>query len=406
MDNKESIAYLRSPKAIREQSAKVFAAGLEGKLAHFWVRPEKLSDAAKLVLDVTRKSYPDFNVPYHSRWRHFDAVRLKRLDEMLVDKSPEDVARIKCELAIMSVLLDAGSGLKWKWKDDLSGTTLTKSEGLAAASFDMYLDGGFSADPDSPLQVDPIGLQAIGKKQLAAYFQVSSDNPLLGFDGRLNLLHRLGNAITSHPKIFGQYEHRLGTIFDDLDSHAGNGKLPARKILSTVLEGLGSIWPGRTSLAGTNLGDVWCHSALDPTSVGHGLVPFHKLSQWLTYSLMEPLEEAGVEVQHVEELTGLAEYRNGGLFVDTGVIGLKDPAAASTPHPVSSELVVEWRALTVTLLDMVAEHIRKDLGKSPLDLPLAKVLQGGTWAAGRQIALEKRPDGAPPIVIQSDGTVF
>ena len=92
--------------------------------------------------------------------------------------------------------------------------------------------------------------------------------------------------------------------------------------------------------------------------------------------------------------------------MDTGVIGLKDPAAASTPQPVSSELVVEWRALTVTLLDMVADHIRKQLGKSALDLPLAKVLQGGTWVAGRQIALEKRPDGAPPLSIQSDGTVF
>ena len=106
-------------------------------MAHFWIRPDKLGDAAKLVLDVTRKAYPDFNVPYHSRWRHFDALRLKKLDEKLAGKPPEDVARIKCELAIVSVLLDAGSGLKWKWKDDLTGTTLTKSEGLAAASFDM-----------------------------------------------------------------------------------------------------------------------------------------------------------------------------------------------------------------------------------------------------------------------------
>jgi hypothetical protein len=406
MENKESIAYLRSPKAIRDQSAKIFAAGMDGKLAHFWVRPDRLSDVAKLVVDVTRKSYPDFNIPYHSRWRHFDALRLQRLDEKLVDKSPEEIARIKCELAIVSVILDAGAGLKWKWKDELTGATLTKSEGLAAASFDMYLDGGFSGDPDSPLQVDPIGLQTIGKKQLAAYLQVSSDNPLMGFDGRLNLLHKLGHAITNHPKIFGQYEHRLGTIFDDLDSHAGNGKLPARKIFSTVLEGLGSIWPGRTSLGGTLLGDVWCHSALDPASIGHGLVPFHKLSQWLTYSLIEPLEEAGVEVQHVEELTGLAEYRNGGLFLDTGVIGLKDHSALTIPHSVNSEVVVEWRALTVTLLDMVADEIRKGLGKSALDLPLAKVLQGGTWAAGRKVALEKRPDGAPPLAIQSDGTVF
>jgi hypothetical protein len=40
------------------------------------------------------------------------------------------------------------------------------------------------------------------------------------------------------------------------------------------------------------------------------------------------------------------------------------------------------------------------------DLPLAKVLQGGTWAAGRQIAADRRPQGRPPIQIISDGTVF
>lgn len=36
-----------------------------------------------------------------------------------------------------------------------------------------------------------------------------------------------------------------------------------------------------------------------------------------------------------------------------------------------------------------------------------KVLEGGTWTAGRKIAKEKRPETCgPPIVIVSDGTVF
>ena len=46
------------------------------------------------------------------------------------------------------------------------------------------------------------------------------------------------------------------------------------------------------------------------------LVPFHKLSQWLSYSLIESLERSGLKVLHIDQLTGLAEYRNGGLFVD------------------------------------------------------------------------------------------
>ena len=54
-------------------------------------------------------------------------------------------------------------------------------------------------------------------------------------------------------------------------------------------------------------------------------MPFHKLSQWLTYSLLEPFEWAGVTVTGLDALTGLPEYRNGGLLLDTGVLRLRDP---------------------------------------------------------------------------------
>jgi len=102
----------------------------------------------------------------------------------------------------------------------------------------------------------------------------------------------------------------------------------------------------------------------------------------------------------------LPEYRNGGLFLDSGVIALKDESDRTKAHEVSSPLVVEWRALTVALLDEVGALIRQRLGRSREELPLAKVLEGGTWAAGRRIAREKRVDGGPPLTIVSDGTVF
>jgi hypothetical protein len=135
-------------------------------------------------------------------------------------------------------------------------------------------------------------------------------------------------------------------------------------------------------------------------------VPFHKLSQWLTYSLCEPLEESGVRITGMEELTGLAEYRNGGLFVDGGVLTPRHPGVLSETHDVSSPLVVEWRALTIALLDRTAAAMRARLGLSAEELPLAKVLEGGTWRAGRELARERRPDGASPIRVHSDGTVF
>ena len=92
------------------------------------------------------------------------------------------------------------------------------------------------------------------------------------------------------------------------------------------------------------------------------LMPLHKLSQWLSYSLIEPLQRAGIDVTDIDGLTGLAEYRNGGLFVDGGVLTFRDEADASREHDVASPLVVEWRALTVALLDRVADGVRHRLG--------------------------------------------
>jgi len=193
---------------------------------------------------------------------------------------------------------------------------------------------------------------------------------------------------------------RPGALFDILAKHAENGRLPAPVILEVLLQALGPIWPGRLSLGGVPLGDCWKHPAVD------GFVPLHKLSQWMSYSLIEPLEASGIQVVDVDGLTGLAEYRNGGLFVDTGVLVLKDPDDASHAHPVDGPLVVGWRSLTVGLLDKLAPLVRERLGVSAEDFPLARVLEGGSWAAGRRIAKQKRPDLSPPIAVISDGTVF
>jgi hypothetical protein len=154
------------------------------------------------------------------------------------------------------------------------------------------------------------------------------------------------------------------------------------------------------------LGDCWMHGALKTEDATSGMVPLHKLSQWLTYSLIEPLRTAGLAVADIDGLTGLAEYRNGGLFIDTGVLALRDPAETRRTHEVGSTLVVEWRALTVALLDRLADIVRQRLGVDAEALPLAKLLQGGTWTAGRQIARKLRADGGPPIAIATDGTVF
>ena len=110
-----------------------------------------------------------------------------------------------------------------------------------------------------------------------------------------------------------------------------------------MLTALGPIWPPRTQCLGVELGDAWPHPGAGGQGPTRGIVPLHKLSQWLSYSLMHPLAVAGVEVTDVDGLTGLSEYRNGGLFVDTMVIVPRDAATLTQLHEPSSQLVVDSR---------------------------------------------------------------
>ena len=316
-------------------------------------------------------------------------------------------ARAEFDLAIISVLLDAGAGPTWRYRDRLTGGEIGRSEGLALASLDMFADGAFSAVPGEPLRADAEALARLSVADLRNGFQVDDRNELVGLEGRVALLRRLGEQIAAAPRVFARHDApRPGGLFDHLVAEADGDAIAAPVILTALLRELGPIWPSRITLGGVALGDCWRHPALARDTDGSDLVPLHKLSQWLTYSLIEPLVRAGIAVRDIDGLTGLAEYRNGGLFVDMGVLVLRDPADAARIHDVGSPLVVEWRALTVALLDRLADALRRRLGLDAVSFPLAKVLEGGTWAAGRAIARARRADGAPPIAVRSDGTVF
>ncbi|MGJ5040172.1 MULTISPECIES: URC4/urg3 family protein [unclassified Bradyrhizobium] len=404
------VSYLLSARAVRERAHQLLALGLADKLPHFRIDLAKLDAIADLVLDVTRRAYPGGEVPFHSRWRHFVVGGVDRWATIADNVNWPDAAsraRAEFDLAITSVLLDAGAGAAWRYQDAVTGARIGRSEGLALASLDMFARGAFSADASHPLRADAAKLQHIIVADLERGFQVSADNPLVGLEGRVALLRRLGEVTAAKPVIFGRKDTpRPGGLFDQLAAGATGGHLQAADILQQVLLQLGPIWPSRLTLQGIALGDCWRHASLVTDDATSGLVPLHKLSQWLSYSLIEPLQRAGLVVENIDGLTGLAEYRNGGLFVDGGVLVLRDLADAARAHAVDSPLVVEWRALTVALLDRLAALIRQRTGQTAEQLPLARILEGGSWAAGRKLAFERRPDGSPPLTILSDGTVF
>jgi len=401
---------LLSAQAVRSRAKQMLEVGLRDGLAHFRLDLDRMDGVAEAVVATIEKNYPSLNIPFHARWRHFvvdGEDRWARMAGRLNWSDRASRARAEFDLAIVSVLLDAGAGAAWRYRDDATGKAIGRSEGLALASLDMFASGAFSSNPRDPCRVDADKLSELTATALEQGFQAGGRNPLVGLEGRADLLRRLGRLVSARPEIFGRADApRPGGLFDHLIARAKGNAIAAPAILHEVLVHLGPIWPSRLTLAGVPLGDCWKHPAVSTGDATDGLVPLHKLSQWLTYSLIEPLQRAGIKVTDIDGLTGLAEYRNGGLFVDLGVLVLRDAADASRSHEVDSALVVEWRALTVALLDHLADKVRARLNRDAESLPLASLLEGGSWAAGRAAAFERRADGSPPIKVISDGTVF
>lgn len=391
-----------SASAVRLKANALFAQAQADDLPHWRVDLDALPACAHYVAALIRKRYPDLTVPFHARWRHFvfgGADIWADIRDAASWRDEHARARAEFDLAINSVLLDAGAGGAWRYADSASGMIAARSEGLALASLRLFEWGGFSADPSDPLRADAEALARFDAAELADAFQASERNPLTGLEGRARLLNRLAAQVDARSDVFARADRpRPGGLYDVLHAQAEAGAVSAPSILELLLEAFGPIWENRPELNGVSLGDCW------PVG-GLGYVPLHKLSQWLTYSLIEPLERAGLRVTDVDGLTGLAEYRNGGLFVDMGVLVPRDTAALARTHDVSDAFVVTWRSLTVALLDRIAPLVRERLGVSAEKLPLASVLEGGTWAAGRALARERR-GGDPPLTILSDGTVF
>ena len=399
---------LRTPEAVRERCHELLGLAEDDGLAHFRVHANALGRAAEFVADTIRSRYPHLDIPFHSRWRHFSVGghdRWRALDQRCAHVDLRERSRAAIDLAVVSVLLDAGAGERWRYRESETGECYSRSEGLAVASFRMFEVGLFSGVVDAPWRADAHGLESATPARVQLAMQVDGDNPMAGIEGRCALLTRLARTLRDRPAVFGP-DARIGNLFDYLTGIAEGGTISAALVLETLLGALGPIWPGRLELEGENLGDVWRHPGIQRNDSTDGLVPFHKLSQWLTYSLVEPLQWAGLTVEGLDRLTGLAEYRNGGLFVDLDVIELRDGAAHGRAHAPDSELVVEWRALTVALLDRIAPLVWDRLGLGDVSPPLIRLLEGGTWSAGRRIAAELRPEGGPPISILSDGTVF
>src|ERR1043165_5428924 len=153
----EAARSLLSAGAVRERAHEMLAAGLRGELEHFTVDMDSLGPAAQVVSELIRVNYPDLDLPFHARWRHFAVGARDLWAERAAQAAwptPAAKARAEFDLAIVSVLLDAGAGPTWKYLDVPTEQVVSRSEGLAVASLRMFEAGSFSSDPADSLRAD------------------------------------------------------------------------------------------------------------------------------------------------------------------------------------------------------------------------------------------------------------
>ena len=394
-------------EAVRDRTQELLDLGGRGALEHLAIDETRIDTVARLVAEVTRERHPDLRIPLHSRWRHFEGSDGASRWAAVAGEAGlagAERARSAVELAIVSVLLDAGAGSEWRYRDELTGETIGRSEGLALATFDLYCRGVLSSDPAQPLRADATALGRMDPTSFAQAFQLGDHNPLDGIGGRVRCLRALGRAVVTRPEFArradpsGGAARRLGLLFDHIRTNAPEGRIPAGDLFRIVLTALRGV-------IGRALGDVWFHPGIRRPGPTDRLVALHKLFQWLTWSLIEPLAEGGVTVTQTRALTGLAEYRNGGLLLDAGVLVPQRPLPDREFSP-GETLIVEWRGLTVALLDRLRPRVAQKLGVAEVDFSIGQLLEGGTWWAGRRIAGDLREGGGPPIRTASDGTLF
>jgi len=442
MTNQDDIKHLLTIQSVRERTQPIFTLALKDELDYFNVDLTKLPDVIQFVTGVIVRDFKDLStIPPHGRWGHLNAGNHDRVEQLiskwralLIDEV--EIGKKLIDLFVFSVLVDAGAGNSWSYKESTTGEVYNRSEGLAIASIDLFKLGALSNDPKmNPHVVNGSKLQSFTKEDLIKSFQISETNPLSGEDGRLSLIQNLGNALNSNKEIFGK-DGRPGNMIDylhskvktsNIDSKYGKLELDLTTLWSTLMDGFTPIWPkGRIEIDGISLGDAWPLSTMTKIKPGDlslfdSIIPFHKLTQWLCYSLIVPLEKFGYKflIKNQQLQTGLPEYRNGGLFYDFGVLTLKDEyfkqglslskeIRSQTPEIPSFKpddgVIVEWRAITIGFLDHILPLVNKELG---YELSLPQLIEAGSWKSGREIAAKLRPNTkGPPIDLFSDGTVF
>ena len=275
------------------------------------------------------ENYPALDIPFHARWRHFAAGGVDRWAKLAASAPWPDAAsraRSAFDLAIVSVLLDAGAGPDWRYRARRRFAPCRARKGSRSPPSTCSRSGAFSADPRDKL--------ARGRLAACLHRGLRTRRGLPGLRRQIRSSGSRAARRCCGRSGARSRQHRRSSPRET--SAAGRALRPSRRDrrsaprASTRRIHFGSrAHASRADLAVAPVARrrparrLLAPSGVRRDDATNGLLPFHKLSQWLSYSLIEPLQEAGIKVVDIDGLTGLPEYRNGGLFIDLGAVSLK-----------------------------------------------------------------------------------
>jgi hypothetical protein len=236
----------------------------------------------------------------------------------------------------------------------------------AAESFDDTLVG-VTSDDTARTWVERVIAKELAAVDPQVLATAIAKAPHVFFGGRAG---GLVEALAGKPDVPTPADH------DATWPHRLIPAIEATAILRALLDGLASIWPGKLAIGGTPVGDVGRHPKAGGNGQSKGLVPFHTQAQSLAYTLFAPLERSGYTIAQANSLNGLADARTGGPLVELGVLVPKYLEVREIQHRWEDEIIVEWRALTIAVLERLAQAVRTQLSQSTSELTYARVIGG------------------------------
>ena len=163
-------ASLLSAAAVRERAHAMLALGATASCRIFASTSARLDAAAELVIDDHAR---DLSVARRAVPRALAALRDRRRDRW-ADAGPRRSGAIRAararaafDLAIVSVLLDAGAGPHWRYRDAASGADHRPLRRAGVASLDMFATAPSRRDPGDPLRADAAALAELDRGQAA-----------------------------------------------------------------------------------------------------------------------------------------------------------------------------------------------------------------------------------------------